>query len=53
MVLSGILTIASLMMLGMWLERIGGKQGFLDELFTPVPLGLTGLVFVLLEGAMV
>lgn len=43
------LTIASLMIIGIWLEGIGGKHNFIDELFAPVPLGLGGVMFVLFE----
>ena len=36
--------VASLMLLGMWLESINGKRGFIDELLTPIPMGLTALM---------
>ncbi|MGH6834922.1 MAG: hypothetical protein ACREC9_05060 [Methylocella sp.] len=43
------LTIVSLMIIGLWLEGIGGKHNLADELLAPVPLGLGGIIFVLLE----
>jgi hypothetical protein len=43
------LTVVSLMIIGLWLEGIGGKHNFIDELLTPVPLGLGGVMLVLFE----
>ena len=43
------LTVFSLMIVGAWLEGIGGKHDFADELLAPVPLGLGGIMFVLFE----
>ncbi|MFZ0494445.1 MAG: hypothetical protein WBG11_13100 [Methylocella sp.] len=43
------LTVASLMIIGIWLEGIGGKHNFVDELLAPVPLGLGGVMLVLFE----
>jgi hypothetical protein len=43
------LTVATLMIIGIWLEGIGGKHNLVDELLTPVPLGLGGVMFVLFE----
>ena len=43
------LTIVSLMVVGRWLEGIGGKHGLFDEILTPAPLGLGGLLYIVLE----
>jgi hypothetical protein len=43
------LTVASLMIIGIWLEGIGGKHNFIDELIAPVPLGVGGVMLVLFE----
>lgn len=43
------LTILSLMIIGVWLEDIGGKHNLADELLAPVPLGLGGIILVLFE----
>lgn len=43
------LTVASLMIIGFWLEGVGGKHSFIDELLTPVPLGLGGVLLVVFE----
>ena len=43
------LTVASLMIVGIWLEGIGAKHNFIDELLAPVPLGLGGVMFVLFQ----
>lgn len=43
------LTVVSLVMIGIWLEGIGGKHDFVDELLAPVPLGLGGVMLVLFE----
>jgi hypothetical protein len=43
------LTVVSLVTIGIWLEGIGGKHDLVDELLTPVPLGLGGIMFVLFE----
>ncbi|MGA7384238.1 MAG: hypothetical protein WBW81_05975 [Methylocella sp.] len=42
-------TIACLMIIGFWLEGIGGKHNLADELLAPFPLGLGGVMFVLFE----
>jgi hypothetical protein len=39
--------VLGLMLVGAWLERINGKQGFIDELFTPLPMGLGGVAWQL------
>ncbi len=44
-----LLTIVSLMIIGTWLEGVGGKHDFVDELLAPIPLGLGGVAFVLFE----
>jgi hypothetical protein len=38
----------TLMIIGSWLERINDKHGFFDELLTPLPLGIVGMM-VLME----
>jgi hypothetical protein len=43
-----ILFVASLMLLGFVLERINGKSGLMDEFLTPIPLGLVGVLELLL-----
>jgi hypothetical protein len=40
--------VIGLIILGAWLERIGGKHCLLDELLTPLPMGLGG-VLILIE----
>jgi hypothetical protein len=40
----------TLMMVGRWLELIGGKHGFVDEILTPLPMGIVGMA-VLIERA--
>jgi hypothetical protein len=42
--------IIALMLTGFWLEGINGKHGLWDELITPVPMAIAG-VMVLLERA--
>jgi len=39
--------IGALMCLGLWLETINGKHGFVDELLTPWPLGFGGFLLCL------
>jgi hypothetical protein len=41
------LFILALMILGVWLEEINGKHGIFDELLTPLPLGIAGMLVVL------
>jgi hypothetical protein len=41
--------VASLMIIGIWLEGIGGKHNFIDELLAPIPLGFGGVMLVLFE----
>ncbi len=45
------LFVTGLMVVGAWLERIGGMNGLIDELLTPFPLGLSGLALVFFETA--
>jgi hypothetical protein len=45
-----VLFVAGLMGVGLWLESINGKRGFVDELLTPWPLGIGGMFWVLLIG---
>jgi hypothetical protein len=42
--------ISGLMVVGAWLETIGEKHGFIDELLTPLPLGAAGLIVCLVKG---
>jgi hypothetical protein len=42
--------IASFALLGLWLDSINGKRGFVDELLTPVPLAFAGLIYELTRG---
>jgi hypothetical protein len=36
--------VTGLMMVGAWLESTGGKDGWVDEWLTPLPLGLSGII---------
>jgi hypothetical protein len=40
--------IFGLMVVGAWLERINGKDGFWDEFFTPFGMGATGIGYLVL-----
>lgn len=42
--MNAIILIGGLTAVGLWLEGINGKHGLVDELLTPVPLGLLGCV---------
>ena len=44
-----LLTIAGFGILGLWLEPINGKQGFIDDLLAPAPLAAVGCIFTALE----
>ena len=44
--------VSGLLVVGAWLESINGKHGFMDEWLTPLPLGLSGGIFVFFERAM-
>jgi hypothetical protein len=44
-----LLIIAWLGILGLWLESINGKQGFIDELLAPAPLAAVGCFVIALE----
>jgi hypothetical protein len=52
LMISNIVFIVSLMILGMWLETINGKNGLFDELLTPWPLGIGGGVYLVFERAL-
>lgn len=41
--------ILGLMCLGEWLESIGGINGWVDRFLTPLPLGISGGVIVIVE----
>ena len=43
--------IFGLMVVGAWLEGINGKHGFWDDMLTPLPLGVAGIL-VLVERAL-
>jgi len=47
-----IAVVFTFMLVGFWLENINGKNGWVDELLTPLPMGLCGLL-VLVERAVV
>jgi hypothetical protein len=47
-----VIFIAALMGLGWWLESINGVHCFADELFTPLPLGFGGGVYLVFERAL-
>ncbi|TPV97498.1 MAG: hypothetical protein USCAAHI_03056 [Beijerinckiaceae bacterium] len=44
-----LLTIAGFGILGVWLEPINGKQGFIDDLLASAPLAAVGCLFTALE----
>jgi hypothetical protein len=46
------LFIAGLMALGLWLETINGKHGFVDEWLAPFPLGISGVILLCAERVM-
>jgi hypothetical protein len=41
--------IAGFMAVGLWLETVGGKHGFADEFFAPIPLAATGCIYAVLR----
>jgi hypothetical protein len=41
--------IAGFMAVGMWLETVGDKHGFVDEFFAPIPLAATGCIYAVLR----
>jgi len=44
------LTVIAFMIVGLWLEGIGGKHdGLIDHFLTPFPLGAAALMLVLFE----
>ena len=45
------LFIFALMGVGLWLESINGKNGWVDEYLTWAPMGVSGLLWVGLERA--
>jgi hypothetical protein len=47
--MDGIIIIFGFIAVGLWLEPINGKHGFVDELLTPLPLCLLGCVITLAE----
>jgi hypothetical protein len=52
MMIVNILFIAGLMGVGLWLESINGKNGWVDEYLTWAPMGVSGLLWVGLERAL-
>lgn len=41
--------IAGFIAVGMWLETVGGKHGFVDEFIAPIPLAATGCIYAVLR----
>ena len=41
--------IAGFMAVGLWLDTVGGKHGFADEFFAPIPLAATGCIYPVLR----
>jgi hypothetical protein len=41
--------IAGFMAVGLWLETVGGKHGYVDEFFAPIPLAATGCIYAVLR----
>jgi hypothetical protein len=41
--------IAGFMAVGLWLDTVGGKHGFADEFFAPIPLAATGCIYAVLR----
>jgi hypothetical protein len=41
--------VLGLMAVGLWLESINGKHGFWDEMLTPSPMGLGGVIVLIGE----
>jgi hypothetical protein len=41
--------IAGFMAVGLWLETVGSKDGFVDEFFAPIPLAATGCIYAVLR----
>jgi hypothetical protein len=50
MIIQPLIVIASFAGLGFWLESIGGKRGFVDDLLTPVPLAFAGIIYEVTKG---
>jgi len=46
-----IIFVLGLMIVGAWLEGINGKHGLFDELLTPLPLGIAGMLFLIERAA--
>jgi hypothetical protein len=46
-----IMFVLALMLVGLWLEHTGGKNGFWDSFFTPFPLGGLGVTAIVILGA--
>lgn len=44
-----LMAIAGFMAVGLWLETVGGKHGFVDEFFAPIPLATTGCIYAVLR----
>lgn len=47
--LADFVLVSGFVLVGLWLEGVGGKSGFMDRLLAPLPLGAIGLVAVFLE----
>jgi hypothetical protein len=46
---SGLILIAGFITVGLWLEHLNGKRCFMDEVLTPLPLGLVASVITVFE----
>jgi hypothetical protein len=46
----GFAIVLGFMGVGSWLESINGVNGVLDELLTPLPMGLGGIILMCLKG---
>lgn len=44
-----IVLVVSLTYLGVWLKGINGIHGWVDEFFTPIPLSIIGLGYMVFE----
>jgi hypothetical protein len=47
-----IFTVAGFALVGMWLNRIGEQRGYLDAMFTPVPMAAIAVLYDVLRGLM-
>jgi hypothetical protein len=47
-----VVTVVGFAVVGMWLNGIGQKTGYLDAMFTPVPMTAIAVVYDILRGLM-